>query len=183
MLSSQIFSYARCNCLFCQQCVSLPKLYFMAITIGQQTPDFRLFDTDKNEVSLSGLSGKNVVLVFFPMAFTGVCTKELCSLRDNIAAYNGLDATVLGISVDSLFSLAKFRDEQHLNFQLLSDFNKEVSAAYDTIYADFAFGMHGVSKRSVFVIDKNSILRHAEVLEDAGQIPDFDAVQAVLKSL
>jgi peroxiredoxin len=124
-----------------------------------------------------------VVLVFFPLAFTGVCTAELCSLRDNIAVYGGLDATVLGLSVDSLFSLGKFREEQNLNFSLLSDFNKEVSEAYGSIYETFAFGMKGVSKRSVFVIDKQGILRHSEVLEDAGKVPDFDKVQEVLKSI
>lgn len=155
----------------------------MSLTIGQMAPDFTLFDTNKQQVSLSSLRGSNVVLVFFPLAFTGVCTAELCSLRDNIAVYGGLDATVLGLSVDSLFSLGKFREEQNLNFSLLSDFNKEVSEAYGSIYETFAFGMKGVSKRSVFVIDKQGILRHSEVLEDAGKVPDFDKVQEVLKSI
>jgi peroxiredoxin len=155
----------------------------MSITIGQAAPDFTLFNTEKKEVSLSALKGKNVVLVFFPLAFTGVCTTELCSLRDNINIYGGLNAEVLGISVDSLFSLEKFKAEQHINFDLLSDFNKEASSNYGSIYETFAFGMKGVSKRSAFVIDKEGIIRHAEVLEDAGKIPDFDAVQAVLKTI
>lgn len=155
----------------------------MSHLIGQQAPDFTLFNTEKKEVSLSALKGKNVVLVFFPLAFTGVCTTELCSLRDNINVYGGLNAEVLGISVDSLFSLEKFKAEQHINFDLLSDFNKEASSNYGTIYETFAFGMKGVSKRSAFVIDKEGIVRHAEVLEDAGKIPDFDTVQAVLKTL
>lgn len=155
----------------------------MSIHIGQHAPDFTLFDTEKKEVSLSALRGKNVVLVFFPLAFTGVCTTELCSLRDNINIYSSLHAEVLGISVDSLFSLEKFKAEQNINFPLLSDFNKEASTAFGTIYETFAFGMKGVSKRSAFVIDKEGIVRHAEVLEDAGKIPDFDAVQAVLRTL
>lgn len=155
----------------------------MSINIGQLAPDFSLFDTEKKELSLSSLRGKNVVLVFFPLAFTGVCTTELCSLRDNIAVYGGLDAEVLGISVDSLFSLEKFKAEQNINFPMLSDFNKEASIAYGCIYETFAFGMKGVSKRSVFVIDKEGVVRHTEILDDAGKIPDFDIVQSVLKTL
>lgn len=155
----------------------------MAIAVGQHAPDFTLFDTEKKEVTLSALKNKNVVLVFFPLAFTSVCTTELCSLRDNISTYVALNAEVLGISVDSLFSLGKFKDEQNVNFPLLSDFNKEVSTAYETIYESFAFGMKGVSKRSAFVIDKEGVVRYAEVLEDAGKVPDFDAIQAVLNTL
>lgn len=155
----------------------------MAIQVGQHAPDFTLFDTDKKEVTLSTLHNKNVVLVFFPLAFTSVCTAELCSLRDNINSYVALNATVFGISVDSIFSLQKFKEEQNINFPLLSDFNKEVSTAFETIYENFAFGMKGVSKRSAFIIDKEGIVRYAEVLEDAGKIPDFDAIQATLNTL
>lgn len=155
----------------------------MAIQVGQHAPDFTLFDTDKKEVSLSALRNKNVVLVFFPLAFTSVCTAELCALRDNISSYVALNAEVLGVSVDSLFSLGKFKEEQNINFPLLSDFNKDVSTAYETIYESFAFGMKGVSKRSAFVIDKEGVVRYAEVLEDAGKVPDFDAIQATLNTL
>lgn len=155
----------------------------MAIAVGQHAPDFTLFDTDKKEVTLSSLRNKNVVLVFFPLAFTSVCTTELCSLRDNINSYVALNAEVLGVSVDSLFSLGKFKEEQNINFPLLSDFNKEVSSSFETIYENFAFGMKGVSKRSAFVIDKEGVVRYAEVLEDAGKIPDFDAIQEVLNTL
>lgn len=155
----------------------------MPIINGQSAPAFSLFNTEKKEVNLSDFKGQNVVLVFFPLAFTGVCTTELCSLRDNINIYGGLNAAVMGISVDSLFSLEKFKQEQNINFPLLSDFNKTTSKAYETYYDHFAFGMEGVSKRSVFVIDKEGIVRHSEVLEDAGKIPDFDTVQAVLKTL
>lgn len=155
----------------------------MSIQVGQHAPDFTLFDTDKKEVTLGTLRNRNVVLVFFPLAFTGVCTTELCSLRDNISSYVALNADVLGISVDSIFSLQKFKEEQNINFPLLSDFNKEVSAAYGSLYENFAFGMKGVSKRSAFVIDKEGVVRYAEVLEDAGKIPDFDAIQSVLTTL
>ncbi len=154
----------------------------MSTLIGKSAPDFSLFNTEKQEVKLSALKGQNVVLVFFPLAFTSVCTTELCSLRDNLNIYSGLNAKVLGISVDSPFALGKFKEEQNLNFDLLSDFNKEASSAYGSIYEQFAFGMQGVSKRSAFVIDKEGVVRHAEVLDDAGKIPDFDAVQTVLKS-
>ncbi|MFT4062994.1 MAG: redoxin domain-containing protein [Edaphocola sp.] len=155
----------------------------MSLTKGQAAPGFTLIDSDKQEVSLSQFKGSNVVLVFFPLAFTSVCTAELCSLRDNLAAYNGLQAQVLAISVDSPFTLDKFKKEQGLTFPLLSDFNKEVSAAYGSIYHDFVLGLKGVSKRSAFVIDKEGIVQYAEVLEDAGKIPDFDAVIATLQSL
>lgn len=155
----------------------------MSITVGQMAPHFTLRDSDKNEVSLSQFSGKNVVLVFFPLAFTGVCTTELCSLRDSIAVYNNLNAVVLGISVDSLFTLDKFKQEQSLNFTLLSDFNKEVSAAYDCLYENFVLDMKGVSKRSAFVIDANGIVQYAEVLESAGDLPNFVAIQTCLSKL
>jgi peroxiredoxin len=155
----------------------------MAIQTGQQAPDFTLRDTGKNKVTLSEQKGKNVVLLFFPLAFTGVCTKELCSVRDNIAMYDGLNATVYGLSVDSLYSLKKFKEEQNLNFELLSDFNKEISTAYDTIYETFSNDMKGVSKRSAFVIDKEGVVRYAEVLENVLEVPDFDAIRTTLEAL
>lgn len=147
---------------------------------GQKAPGFTLYDSDKNAVSLKSYKGKNVLLLFFPLAFTSTCTKELCSVRDNIASYNNANAVVLGISVDSLFTLAKFKEEQHLNFLLLSDFNKDVSKAYEAYYEHFGFDMMGVSKRAAFVIDTNGIIQYAEVLENAGHVPDFSAIGATL---
>jgi glutaredoxin-dependent peroxiredoxin len=155
----------------------------MKITSGQHAPDFSLYDSEKNKITLSELRGHNVLLLFFPAAFTGTCTKELCSARDNIAFYNDTDAKVFGISVDMIFSLAKYKQEQGLNFPLLSDFNKEVSAAYGCLYDTFSYGMKGVSKRAAFVIDKNGIVRYAEVLEQASELPDFPAIQKILQSL
>ena len=155
----------------------------MAIQIGQSAPDFTLFDSDKNPVQLSAQQGNNVLLLFFPQSFTGVCTKELCSIRDNIALYNDAHAKVFGISVDSVFTLGKFKEEQQLNFPLLSDFNKKVSELYDTIYHDWILDMKGVSKRSAFVIDRKGVVQYAEVLESASDIPDFEKINAKLKEL
>jgi glutaredoxin-dependent peroxiredoxin len=155
----------------------------MSIEIGQYAPDFTLFDSEKKQVILSEQKGNNVVLLFFPLAFTSVCTVELCSVRDNIDWYNNVNAKVFGISVDALQTLAKFKEDQKLNFTLLSDFNKEVSRAYDSIYEVFGYNMKGVSKRSAFVIDKEGIVRYAEVLENAGQLPNFEAVQKTLAEL
>ena len=155
----------------------------MKIELGQPAPDFTLYASDKTQVTLSQLKGKNVLLLFFPLAFTSTCTKELCSIRDNIAWYNNVNAKVFGISVDALHTLAKYKEDQKLNFTLLSDFNKDVSRLYDTIYEMFGYNMKGVSKRSAFVIDKEGIIRYAEVLENAGLIPDFVAINKILQQL
>ncbi|WP_153796773.1 redoxin domain-containing protein [Foetidibacter luteolus] len=152
----------------------------MALTIGQKAPDFALHDTDKNVVTLSSLQGKNVLLLFFPLAFTSVCTKELCSVRDNITMYNNANAQVFGISVDAPATLTKFKKDQGLNFPLLSDFNKEASTAYGCIYTEFAGWMKGVSKRSAFVIGEDGIIKYAEILENAGEMPDFEAINKAL---
>lgn len=155
----------------------------MALQIGQPAPAFKLFNTEKKEISLEDYKGKNVVVIFFPLAFTGVCTTELCNIRDNYNTYSSLNAVVLGISVDSLFSLEEFKKQQNYNFDLLSDFNKTTSTAYESIYGDFVLGMKGVSKRSAFVIDAKGILQYVEVLEDAGKQPNFDAIKACLEKL
>ncbi|MBN9385184.1 MAG: redoxin domain-containing protein [Chitinophagaceae bacterium] len=155
----------------------------MPLTVGQKAPAFSLYDSEKKKVSLDDLKGKNVLLLFFPQAFTGTCTKELCSTRDNIALYDQVNAQVLAISVDSLFTLARYKDDQQLNFPLLSDFNKEVSKAYDCLYDTFVFDMKGVSKRSAFVLDKDGIIRYAEVLETASDLPDFSKIQKTLSEL
>jgi len=155
----------------------------MTLQKGDKAPDFKLFNSDKQEVSLSDYKGKNVVILFFPLAFTGVCTAELCEMRDNIATYSNLNAEILAISVDSLFTLEKFKAEQKLPFNLLSDFNKDTSAAYGSLYENFVLGMKGVSKRSAFVVDFDGNIQYAEVLEDAGKVPNFEAVQSALQSL
>lgn len=154
----------------------------MTIAIGSLAPDFKMTDTNKKPVTLSEIK-ENVVLLFFPFAFTSTCTAELCGVRDDIAQYQHLNAKVYGVSVDSVFTLIKYKEDQHLNFDLLCDFNKEISTAYETIYESFAFGMKGVSKRSAFVIDKDMVVRYAEVLEDANAIPDLEAVKATLAEI
>ncbi len=155
----------------------------MKIEVGGKAPDFSLYSSEKEKISLSDFKDKNVVLLFFPLAFTGVCTKELCNVRDNIGLYNNSKAKVLAISVDSPQTLAKFKEDQHLNFPLLSDFNKLVSADYGSLYETFSLDMKGVSKRSAFVIDKDGIVRYAEVLDNAGEEPDYSAIENCLSSL
>ena len=156
----------------------------MSIQAGQQAPDFSLFDSDKQKVSLADYRGTNVVLLFFPLAFTSVCTAELCNVRDNIAAYNNTNAQVFGISIDSLFVLNKYKAEQNLNFPLLSDFNKEAATAFGVLYDVFpSFGMHGVSKRAAFVIDKDGMVRYAETCATPAEQPDYKAIQQTLASL
>ncbi len=152
----------------------------MPLKAGDLAPEFTLYDTEKNEVALTGLKGKKVLLLFFPLAFTGVCTTELCSVRDDISMYDKVNANVFGISVDSPNALAKFKEEQHLNFPLLSDFNKEVSEKYKCIYGAFKGWMKGVSKRAAFLIDETGVLQYAEVLESAGDLPNFKAIKDIL---
>jgi peroxiredoxin len=155
----------------------------MSIKIGDTAPDFKLFNTEKKEISLSDYKGKNVVVLFFPLAFTGTCTAELCTMRDDIGVYSGLNAIIIGISIDTLFTLGKFKEAQNLNFDLLSDFNKTASLAYDCLYNEFIFGMKGVSKRSAFVVDKSGKIQYAEVLEKATDQPNYQAIKSCLEKL
>jgi peroxiredoxin len=153
------------------------------IKIGDKAPDFTLIDQDRRPLTLSSFRGENVLLLFFPAAFTSVCTAELCSVRDNLTRYQAVHAQPFGISVDMPFTLAKFREEQGLNFPLLSDFNKEASRAYDCLYEDWILGLKGVSKRAAFVIDREGIVRYAEVLENAGDQPNFELINRALDEL
>ncbi|MCW3076956.1 MAG: peroxiredoxin [Bacteroidetes bacterium] len=155
----------------------------MSLKTGQRAPNFKLFNTQKKETSLSDFKGKNVVLLFYPFAFSGTCTAELCNMRDNISVYNGLNAEILGISTDSVFTQLKYKEDQKLNFELLSDFNKETSKEYGSLYENFIFGTQGVSKRSAFVIDKEGMVRHIEILENASEQPSYEAIQKCLKEL
>ncbi|TWW02022.1 redoxin domain-containing protein [Chitinophaga pinensis] len=155
----------------------------MNVTVGAKAPSFSLLNTEKQKVSLEDYKGQNLVILFFPLAFTSVCTAELCSIRDNIGTYNDLNTAVVGISVDSPFTLGKFKAEQNLNFPLLSDFNKDISQAYGAFYENFVLDLKGVSKRSAFVVDKEGVVRYAQVLESAGDLPDFEAVKNTLNGL
>lgn len=154
----------------------------MSIQVGDKAPDFKLVSSELKEVSLSDFKGKKLVVHFFPMAFTGTCTTQLCTMRDSFGYYEGMNADIVGISVDSPFTLAKFKEDQHYQFPLLSDFNKEASQAYGSFYEEFVFNLKGVSKRAAFVVDEEGTITYAEVLESAGDLPDFDAIkQAVSK--
>ena len=155
----------------------------MKVNIGDPAPDFTLYDSDKNKITLSEQRDQNVLLLFFPLAFTSTCTAELCSVRDNISFYNNANAKVFGISVDALQSLAKYKLEQRLNFTLLSDFNKDVSAGYGCLYELFSYNMKGVSKRSAFIIDKKGIIQYAEILDNASAQPNFENINHILESL
>ena len=151
----------------------------MSTLLNKKAPDFTLLNTEGEEVSLSDFRGKQVVVLFFPLAFSGVCTDELCTIRDNMKLYNSLDAKIIGISVDSFFALKAFKKAENLNFTLLSDFNKEISARYNSLYEQY-FGMKGVSKRSAFVISREGIVTYQEILEDSGNQPDFEAIRQAL---
>ena len=157
----------------------------MPLQIGQAAPDFTLYDSDKKQVSLNEYRGNNVLLLFFPFAFSSVCTAELCAARDNISRYNAVQAKVLGISVDSLYTLAKFKAEQNLNFTLLSDFNKEASTKYDSlneIHAPGKYDYIGVSKRSAYVIGKDGKIKYSEICPTTGHQPDYEAIKNSLKN-
>ena len=147
----------------------------MSVDVGSSAPDFTLTNQDREPVTLSAQRGKPVVLAFFPAAFSSVCTKELCTFRDQLARLNHARAKVYGISVDTFFTLKAFHDAQGLTFPLLSDFNKQVIRDYGVFNEDM-IGLKGIAKRAVFVIDKDGIVRHAEVLDDARNEPDYQAV-------
>lgn len=153
------------------------------MNVGRPAADFSLYSSEKTKLTLSELRGKPVLLLFFPLAFTSVCTAELCDVRDAMTLYNGFDVTVLGISVDSVYTLAKYKEDQQLNFTLLSDFNKEVSRKYGSLYEKFGFDMEGVSKRSAFLIDREGVIQYAEVLENAGEQPNFAALKEEIRRI
>ncbi|MDZ7660217.1 peroxiredoxin [Fodinibius sp.] len=155
----------------------------MTLKIDSKAPDFTLQNTKGKTVTLSDFQGQaNVVLLFFPLAFSSTCTNELCTARDNMKLYDSLEAKVIGLSIDSFFCLREFKKSENINFTLLSDFNKKVSAKYNVLYDDY-YGMKGVSKRASFVIDKQGTIRFREILEDSGELPDFKAIQETLTDL
>ena len=154
----------------------------MSVDVGSTAPDFTLTNQDRQPVALSAQKGKPVVLAFFPAAFSSVCAKELCTFRDSIAQLGKADAQVYGISVDTFFTLKAFHDHEKLSFPLLSDFNKQVIRDYGVFNEDM-IGLKGIAKRAVFVIDKNGVVRHREVLEDARNEPNYKAVFAALEGI
>jgi len=154
----------------------------MSADVGSMAPDFTLPNQDREAVTLSKQRGRPVVLAFFPAAFSSVCQKELCTFRDALSQLNRVNAQVYGISVDTFFALKAFADQQHLTFPLLSDFNKQVIREYGVFNEDM-IGLKGIAKRAVFVLDKNGVVRHREVLDDARNEPNYqkayDAVAAL----
>jgi peroxiredoxin len=150
----------------------------MSVEVGQEAPDFTLPDQDLKPWSLSGLRGRTVVLAFFPAAFTPVCTKEMCTFRDQLGQFNQLDAQVLGISVDSPFTLKAFAEANRLNFPLLSDYRREVIRLYGVVHQDFV-GLEGfaAAKRAVFVVDREGRVAYRWVSEDPRKEPDYGRVR------
>jgi peroxiredoxin len=156
----------------------------MTLSIGAEAPNFNLKTKNAEglqEIDLSSFKGEsNVVLLFFPFAFTGVCTEETCSVRDDLSSYEELDAQVLGISVDSPFAQEAMALKEGLNFPLLSDFNKNASKEYGVLYEDF-IGFEGVSKRSAFVISKEGTITFSWSSDDPKQLPDFESIKNALR--
>lgn len=156
----------------------------MAVEIGKKAPEFKLYDTEKKERTLAEFAGKKVVLVFYPGAFTGVCTKEMCSFRDSLSKFNTVNAQVIGISVDSPFANKAFADQNRLVFPLLSDVNRQAVKAYDAYHDSFA-GLNGymTAKRSVFVIDKEGVVRYKWVSDNPGTEPNYDEVLKAVEAI
>jgi peroxiredoxin len=155
----------------------------MAVEVGSRAPEFTLVNQDRENVALSQeLKKGHVVLAFFPGAFSGTCTKEMCSFRDTMSNFTQVDATVLGISTDTFFVLKAWRDQQHFPFPLLSDYNKEAITAYGVVNPDMV-GLKNIARRAVFVIDKAGVVRYREILDDARNEPDYGRLNEELAKL
>ncbi|MDR7417819.1 MAG: peroxiredoxin [Armatimonadota bacterium] len=156
----------------------------VAVEVGQQAPDVRLVNSDRKAVKLNEFYGTPLVLAFFPGAFTGTCTKEMCAFRDSLAQFSTLNARVVGISVDSPYAQKAFADANGLNFPLLSDFNREAVRAFGIEDPNWAGGlMPGVAMRSVFVLDQDGVVRFRWIAPTQGTEPDYAAVEAAVKTL
>ena len=156
----------------------------MAVEIGQEAPGFSLYDQDRNERGLAEFRGKNVVLAFYPGAFTGVCTTEMCALRDQAGEFNSLNAQVLGISVDPPFAQKAWADANNLNFPVLSDFNREVVNQYDVALPNLG-GLQGyvAANRAVFIVDKGGVVRYRWLAPSPAEEPDYGEVHRALGQL
>ena len=154
----------------------------MSLDVGSKAPDFTLTNQDRQPVTLSGAAGKNVVLAFFPAAFTSVCQKELCYFRDHLSSLNDTNAVVYGISTDTPFTLKEFSKQNGLTFELLSDYNKDAVQKYDVANPDM-LGLKNISKRAVVVVDKDGVIRHREVTASPGDEPNYQKIHDVLATL
>lgn len=156
----------------------------MAVKVGEKAPDFTLVDTALKPRSLKEFLGKTTVLVFYPAAFTGVCTKEMCAFRDNLSQLSSIGTQVVGISADTPFSNKAFAEQNSLTFPVLSDYNREAIKAFGIAFPDLA-GLKGltVAKRSVFVLDKQGVVKYAWVSEDPKKEPDYAEVTKAAQSL
>jgi peroxiredoxin len=155
----------------------------MPIPVGSKAPAFTLFNTDRKQISLSDFAGKTLVLQFFPAAFTSVCTEQLCSSRDELSFYNDIGAAVLGISVDMPFTLKEFKEKNRINYDLLSDFNKNTIHEYEMYHCNFSMGIKGVAKRGVIVIGADGLLAYTEETANPGVQVNFDALKEALKQI
>ena len=153
------------------------------VPVGTPAPDFSLPPgPGPDRVTLSELRGRPVVLLFFPLAFSGKCTEEMCSVAENWSKWEELDAAVYGISVDSPFVNQKFAQETGVPFPILSDFNKDASSAFGVLYPEY-YGLHGVSKRSAFVVDREGRIAYSWVSDDSSVLPPFDEVRQAVARL
>jgi peroxiredoxin len=156
----------------------------MAVEVGQQAPDATLVNTDRKPVRISELRGKTTVLAFFPAAFTGTCTKEMCRFRDDHSRLDSLNAQVVGISADTPFVLAEWAKQHNLKQMMLSDFNHEAMKAYGVYDGAFLGGLlNGIAKRSVFVVDKNGKVVYSWVADKPGVEPPYEEVEAAVKKV
>jgi len=157
----------------------------MVLRVGQRVPDFALPDQTKKERKLSEFIQKgNVVIVFFPFAFSPTCDREMCTFRDGMSRFNSLQAEVIGVSVDSAYTLKVYAQTYNLEYTLLSDFNKRVSRTFDVLQDPWTdMGYRGVSKRAVFVLDRKGILRYRWVTDVPSEEPPYDEVVDALRKL
>jgi peroxiredoxin len=156
----------------------------MALKVGDKAPDFTLFNQDGEPVTLSSFKGKKVVVLFFPAANTGVCTKEMCTFRDDLKIFENLNSQVLAISVDTHFALKMFAEKNNFSFPLLSDFNKKTIKDYDVVLDVFVpgkFDYLGTAKRAAFVLNEDGVIVHMEVLASPGDEPNYDSIKKALE--
>jgi peroxiredoxin len=158
-------------------------MYSDMLKVGDKAPNFSLFSDMKIKITLDDYSGENLLILFFPMAFSGNCTQEMCAVRDDMSRYNKAKIKVLGISVNSVFTLSQFKKLNGINFDLLSDYNKETCRAYGAIYEEFVFEMIGVAKRSAFIVNRIGEIEYVEVLEKASDLPNFIEINKRIDTL